>query len=264
MTLNKKAIGGRIKDIRLNSPIVRKRANSEKPTLEDFARLVNSNKSNVSRWEKGHNVPNDITLSNIAELGDITVEELLYGQKDLEQNVEEFLLEKFDEYITVEKEVIKSEIKLLLGSVIDMPLQLLGIRDGTATVEDYEHHQHFMKNMENYGRNYIHEHYKGYSYEKFNKSLTDSSLHEFQKFKETEWDKTKKIFDEIIETYKISFNENNKVWITRRFTEKINDDLTEIRIRAIEEEKEDYYINELVQPILDEAAKKIKEINNNK
>ena len=40
--------------------------------------------------------------------------------------------------------------------------------------------------------------------------------------------------------------------------------LEEIREFAVQEEKEDIYINELVQPILDEAAKKIKEINSKK
>lgn len=62
-------------------------------TLEEFAEQIKkktnfkikTTKSNVSKWEKGLNVPNDITLNAIAELGDISIDELLYGP--LEQRV---------------------------------------------------------------------------------------------------------------------------------------------------------------------------------
>lgn len=38
---------------------------------------VKTGKSNVSRWEKGLNKPNDITLQAIAKLGNTTVNQLL-------------------------------------------------------------------------------------------------------------------------------------------------------------------------------------------
>ena len=68
-------IGQRIKHIRV----------SRKETLEEFAEnivkassnSVKTGKSNVSRWEKGLNKPNDITLQAIAKLGNITVNQLL-------------------------------------------------------------------------------------------------------------------------------------------------------------------------------------------
>lgn len=47
--------------------------------MEEFGNKVGSGKSNVSRWERGENIPNSITLKKIAELGNITVDELLYG-----------------------------------------------------------------------------------------------------------------------------------------------------------------------------------------
>ncbi|EXJ24418.1 Transcriptional regulator, XRE family [Alkalibacterium sp. AK22] len=70
MEVNKKQLGKRIKDIRVNS------CNS---TMEEFGNLVGAGKSNVSRWERGENIPNDLTLKKIAELGNISVEYLLYG-----------------------------------------------------------------------------------------------------------------------------------------------------------------------------------------
>lgn len=86
-------IGQRIKHIRV----------SRKETLEEFAEnivkassnSVKTGKSNVSRWEKGLNKPNDITLQAIAELGGITVNQLLnsnplndYSNSDLFRELE--------------------------------------------------------------------------------------------------------------------------------------------------------------------------------
>lgn len=71
--MNKQAIGNRIKEIRINNPI------KKNATMEEFAEMVDSNKSNVSRWERGKNIPNEVTLRRIAELGNISVNELLYG-----------------------------------------------------------------------------------------------------------------------------------------------------------------------------------------
>ena len=71
-------LGQRIKQIRLERG----------ETMEEFGQSIRkrsnkdliSNKSNVSRWERGKNVPNDFTLESIAKLGNTTVDELLHGK----------------------------------------------------------------------------------------------------------------------------------------------------------------------------------------
>lgn len=76
-SINKIDLGNRINAIRVN----------RKETLEEFAEnirketdgKVKTTKSNVSKWEKGNNVPNDITLKAIATLGRTTVDYLKYG-----------------------------------------------------------------------------------------------------------------------------------------------------------------------------------------
>lgn len=68
--LNKIQIGSRIKEIRL----------SKNETMEELADVVGSNKSNVSRWERGLNIPNEATLRKIAKHGEVSVYELLYGE----------------------------------------------------------------------------------------------------------------------------------------------------------------------------------------
>ena len=84
-------IGQRIKHIRV----------SRKETLEEFAEnivkvstnSVKTGKSNVSRWEKGLNKPNDITLQAIAKLGNTTVNQLLNSNPLSDYPTDELLQE---------------------------------------------------------------------------------------------------------------------------------------------------------------------------
>lgn len=69
---DKIAIGQRIKQIRLDKGM----------TLEEFGKLFGASKGNVGMWEKGSSLPNPERLKAIAKIGDMTVEELLYGNQD--------------------------------------------------------------------------------------------------------------------------------------------------------------------------------------
>lgn len=72
------SVSQRIKNIRV----------TRNETLEEFARKIRNEtdgkikttKSNVSKWEKGLNIPNDITLKAIANLGDVSVKYILTGE----------------------------------------------------------------------------------------------------------------------------------------------------------------------------------------
>ena len=77
--IDKKAVGRRIRQIRINKGY----------TLEAFGKLdnLNTSKSIVLRWENGTSLPNQSRLEIIAKLGNITVNELLYG--DTEKDIEE-------------------------------------------------------------------------------------------------------------------------------------------------------------------------------
>lgn len=84
MSVDKSALGNRINQIRV----------SRNETLEEFAgqikkqtnQKIKTTKSNVSKWEKGLNTPNSITLKAIADLGKVDVNYLLYGFTDLKGN----------------------------------------------------------------------------------------------------------------------------------------------------------------------------------
>lgn len=76
MEVNKKQVGQRVKSIRL----------SLGKNLGEFGKLVGgASDSIVSRWEKGVSIPNNKRLKKIAELGNISIDQLLYG------NFEEYL-----------------------------------------------------------------------------------------------------------------------------------------------------------------------------
>ncbi len=93
MKPNKKLVGKRIQAIRLEKGL----------TLEQFSKLIGASKSSISewesgkhlppaksiisRWEKGVMLPNNSRLDKIAQLGNLTVNELLYG--DSEHDIEE-------------------------------------------------------------------------------------------------------------------------------------------------------------------------------
>ena len=77
ITINKKAVGSRIKQIRMNKGY----------TLEAFGKLFNASKGNVQQWENGVSLPNKERLASISKIADMTVNELLYG--NIEKDVEE-------------------------------------------------------------------------------------------------------------------------------------------------------------------------------
>lgn len=88
MKIDKKAVGRRIFNIRLNMRL----------TLEQFGKLFNAEKSNVQKWEKGLSLPRRERLETISKLGNMTVNQLLYG--DREQDIEEL----YQELIKLPKE----------------------------------------------------------------------------------------------------------------------------------------------------------------
>lgn len=69
MEANNKEVGFRVKNIRLQNGL----------TMEDFGKKLDTSKGTVNNWEKGRNLPNKENLKSIAELGNISVNELLYG-----------------------------------------------------------------------------------------------------------------------------------------------------------------------------------------
>lgn len=103
--MNNQAIGNRIKSIRKNLGL----------TTEKFANYFDppASKGTISKWENGHYLPNNERLKIIASLGNISVDELLYGTVDekaksvLFKEIEEHnkLFDQIIEYLSMSSEL---------------------------------------------------------------------------------------------------------------------------------------------------------------
>lgn len=116
-TVNKKAVGARIRKIRLEKGM----------TLEEFGKLMGADKGIVSRWENGTSVPKAERLKTVAKLGDMTVEELLNGSPRYDwDKVEENLRDSYsftiagDLYSIPFEEKIFSKLKNTLENIEDV------------------------------------------------------------------------------------------------------------------------------------------------
>ena len=73
MKPNPKEVGKRIRSLRQEKGL----------TMEEFGNFIDkANKGAVGNWERGDNLPNNARLKMIAQFGEISVNELLYGTKE--------------------------------------------------------------------------------------------------------------------------------------------------------------------------------------
>ncbi|MBF0936986.1 helix-turn-helix transcriptional regulator [Abiotrophia sp.] len=69
--IDKKAVGARIKAIRLDSGM----------TMVEFGEWLSTTQGAVSNWERGENLPNKYRIKRIATIANISVHDLLHGVK---------------------------------------------------------------------------------------------------------------------------------------------------------------------------------------
>lgn len=70
--INNEHIGARIRAIRLARGM----------TMKEFGEMLSVRQSSVSYWENGRNIPNNRRIKAIADMANISVQELLYGIKE--------------------------------------------------------------------------------------------------------------------------------------------------------------------------------------
>lgn len=248
---NKKAVGQRIKEIR----------NKKGESLEKFGLRFNppANRSLVSAWENGRYLPNNERLKKLAEIGGLTVDELLYGIPEINMTAKVYLINEFGPYVDNKKDVVNQERMLLTDSAFEGLLRLIGQGKGMGdkAVERYEVHRSRIEDLIDFGETYINKYFNNYNYSNYLKEFPDSDPKGFQKNLEYQWDIFKELLDNFWESADIVTEYDH--WINKRFTNQIRKELNEISKLAVEEDKEHYYVNEVVQPFLDQAAKDFKE-----
>lgn len=97
-------------------------------TQEQLAEKMNVSGRTVSRWETGHNMPDISLLVELAEFYDVSIPEIIDGERkseSMEKEVKE-VAEKMSDYAGVEKESLLKQIRLLsIGGVCALAVYFL-------------------------------------------------------------------------------------------------------------------------------------------
>lgn len=228
-------------------------------TMEEFGLRFNTSKGTVNNWEKDRNKPNKENLKIIADIANVSVKELLYGNSEIKNPPYNYLTKELMKFTDNKGDFFNQESSLLVKSGVEGIFNIFGVKkdlDKKALAE-YNDHRKKVKKLKQYGEQYIEDNYKDYTFDKYLKDFPNSTPQDFQEYKEHEWDRLKNILEDYWDSFDISITPYE--WINDRFTDQIKEELYEISNKAIDENKEHYYVNELVQPFLDQAAKDFKE-----
>lgn len=131
--VNKLNTGLRIKQIRSNLG----------DTLEEFGKRIEADKSNILRWEQGKTLPNKQRLKAISILGNISLNELIYGSIDefLENNFSNLVLEyKYPYPLSFDFNTYLKKYKLQASETIDINIIDEVIRVFYKILDDYIEH----------------------------------------------------------------------------------------------------------------------------
>ena len=130
--MNQKKIGSFLKELRKEKGI----------TQEEFAEKLNVSGRSVSRWETGSNMPDISLLVEIAEFFDVSIPEIINGERKSESMNEEVkeVAGKLSDYANAEKEKLIKNIRTqsIMGTtaiVIYGVLEVSGAMERSAVFE---------------------------------------------------------------------------------------------------------------------------------
>ena len=130
--MNQKKIGSFLKELRKEKGI----------TQEEFAEKLNVSGRTVSRWETGSNMPDISLLIEIAEFFDVSIPEIINGERKSENMNEEVkeVADKLSDYANAEKEKLIKNIRSesIIGTiaiVVYGVLEVSGAMERSAVFE---------------------------------------------------------------------------------------------------------------------------------
>lgn len=124
--MDQKKIGSFLRELRKEQRI----------TQEDLAEKLNVSNRTISRWETGSNMPDISLLIEIADFFDVSIPEIINGERKSEKMDEEVkeVAEKLSDYADAEKvNIIKEIRKLSIGGVIALIAYFIIDTTGTAS-----------------------------------------------------------------------------------------------------------------------------------
>lgn len=130
--MDQKKIGSFLKELRKEKGI----------TQEQFAEVLSVSGRTVSRWETGSNMPDISLLINIAEYFDVSIPEIINGERKSENMNEEVreVAETLSDYANTEKETIIKNIRMhsILGTGALVVCMILQLTEAVSTSKVFE------------------------------------------------------------------------------------------------------------------------------
>ena len=130
--MDQKKIGSFLKELRKQKGI----------TQEQFAEVLSVSGRTVSRWETGSNMPDISLLISIAEYFDVSIPEIINGERKSENMNEEVreVAETLSDYASVEKETIIKNIRMhsILGTGALAVCMVLELTNAVSTSRVFE------------------------------------------------------------------------------------------------------------------------------
>ena len=161
-------------------------------TQEELAEKLNVSNKSVSRWENGKNMPDYSVLNDLCNILDININELLSGEKDNKETIENLDM-ILKEYYKMKKQKERLKKIIIIGTVVLSQILLVVF---TILIINYEYDNrlHQTTNIKDYndviGSNAkgIYESKWGMSEEIFPKKLT-GKVENFKMISDDFWDK---------------------------------------------------------------------------
>lgn len=161
-------------------------------TQEELAEKLNVSNKSVSRWENGKNMPDYSVLNDLCNILDININELLSGEKDNKETIENLDM-ILKEYYKMKKQKERLKVLLIVGPVILFPLLTIIF---TVLVLNYEYDNrlHQTTNIKDYNdvigpkAKGIYESKWGMSEEIFPKKI-NGKVENFKMLSDDFWDK---------------------------------------------------------------------------
>lgn len=161
-------------------------------TQEELAEKLNVSNKSVSRWENGKNMPDYSVLNDLCNILDININELLSGEKDNKETIENLDM-ILKEYYKMKKQKERLKVLVIVGAVILSQILLIVF---TVLVLNYEYDNrlHQTTNIKDYNdvigpkAKGIYESKWGMSEEIFPKKL-NGNVESFKMLCDDFWDK---------------------------------------------------------------------------
>jgi|SRR5699024_2027588 len=231
---------------------IRKIREDHNETMEEFGKKhfdPPASKGVVSNWENGYNKPNKKRLEKIAELGHVSVEYLLYGDKDVTTNMslkeylnyklEEFIQEYFPQNLTIDKMLLKSSI--------------------TSSEANYsKDNKKYADKINELGKKYIDNmYYSDITLETLRAVNSKLTVDNFIQYRENAWYEFKTFLDKEVIQLRFSTEKDIYYLINRLFINEFESKLINAISQFDTYEELNQFITSKIEPILSEAAEKI-------